>query len=415
MQGLHLTADLYQCACDRRLLTDAERLAEFCRQLTLESGLTIVGEKWHTFPEFQGQPGGVTGMLLLMESHLAVHTWPERGGVTLDVYVCNFQTDNSSKAQRLMDGLVAGFQARMAQCERLFRGEASGPTAEGELLTEPMGLSAAHGFRFTRRLLERRTQYQTLELLESPQLGRCLRLDGVFMTSEADEFFYHETLIHPAATAHPSPHSALIIGGGDGGALEELLKHSTIQRAVLVELDQDVIDVARVHLQSIHRGAFDDPRVTLHIGDGAQYISSTEERFDLIFLDLTDPETIAGPLYTRDFFDRCRQRLTPNGALVLHMGLPFFENKKVSSLAATISETFAKIRGYGAFVPLYGGYWAMAVASDGLDPTALTADEVARRLAKRGICDLQYYSPYVHGALFALPPFHQKLLSSAAA
>lgn len=112
MQGLHLTADLYDCDCDASLLIIADTLSEVCRQQTIESGLTLVAEKWHTFPDYNGEPGGVTGMLLLAESHLAVHTWPERKGVTLDVYVCNFQDDNSAKAERLMHSLVGACSYR---------------------------------------------------------------------------------------------------------------------------------------------------------------------------------------------------------------------------------------------------------------------------------------------------------------
>ena len=297
MQGLHLTADLYECACSPRLLTDAETLARVCRELTLKSGLTIVDETWHTFPDYQGQPGGVTGTLLLMESHLAIHTWPERGGVTLDVYVCNFETDNSGKAQQLMDDLVAEFKPGNAQYEHLLRGDADGPATQGELITEPVSDAgtSVYGFRFDRRLLTRQTPYQLLEVLESKHLGRTLRLDGCFMTSDADEFFYHETLVHPAALAHPDPRSALVIGGGDGGALEELLKHRTIERATLVELDREVVDVSREYLPKIHRGALDDQRVTLRFEDGMKFVSTTDERFDLIYLDLTDPGTPASP------------------------------------------------------------------------------------------------------------------------
>ena len=160
MQGLHLTADLYDCACDASIMIDAETLAALCRTHTLDVGLTLVGEKWHTFPEYQGEPGGVTGMLLLAESHLAIHTWPERNGVTLDVYVCNFEGDNSSKAERLMNELEAAFKPGRAQRNRLMRGEADGPGPEGELLLENLNDNSVYGFRFARRLLTRQTDYQ---------------------------------------------------------------------------------------------------------------------------------------------------------------------------------------------------------------------------------------------------------------
>lgn len=410
MQGLHLTADLYFCRSDAALLTDEAALAGLCRQATLDAGLTIVGEKWHVFPDYQGQPGGVTGMLLLAESHLAVHTWPERSGVTLDVYVCNFEADNSARAERLMNQIEAAFQPQQRQRQRLMRGERDGPASGRELLLESLGENGEYGFRFDRRILERDTGLQRLELLESRELGLALRLDGCLMTSEADEAFYHEALIHPAALVHPAPRRALIVGGGDGGALEELLKHNSLDAVTLVELDGAVIDVAREHLDAIHRGSFDDPRATIRIQDGAAFVRECGETFDLVYLDLTDPETPAGPLYTREFFQACQSVLTPGGALILHLGSPFHEPDQVSGLAAALGDVFAQVHGYGLHIPLYGSYWALAVASDAIDPTALSAQDIEARMQARGLGELQVYSPEFHGALFALPARYRRLM-----
>ncbi len=413
MQGLHLTADLYNCACDSKLLIDATQLADLCRSRTVDAGLTLVAEKWHTFPDYEGQPGGVTGMLLLAESHLAIHTWPERAGVTLDVYVCNFMDDNSAKAERLMRELLGSFQAKNEQIERLQRGDETGPGAQGELLLESLDATSVYGFRFNRRILERQTPYQRLELLESPELGRSLRLDGHFMTSEADEFFYHEALVHPAAIAHPDPKRALIVGGGDGGAAEELLKHPSIEALTLVELDEQVVEVARSHLQAINKGALDDPRVTVRIQDGAEFLAAAEPGFDLILLDLTDPETPAGPLYTEDFFRQCQRVLAPGGALVLHLGSPFHERDQVRGMAQTLRAVFSQVHGYGVHIPLYGAYWALAVVSDQLNPLSLDPAQVQARIDARGIGDLQYYNAEVHGGLFALPNYYRALLEPA--
>ena len=410
MQGLHLTADLYHCACATSLLTDAEALAAVCRTHTLDAGLTLVAEKWHTFPDFHGQPGGVTGMLLLAESHLAVHTWPERQGVTLDVYVCNFTGDNSDKAEQLIHVLEQTFQPGQSQRQRLQRGDEKGPSEAGELLLESLDRHSVYGFRFPRRLLTRRTAYQHLELLESPRLGRTLRLDGHFMTAEAEEFFYHEALVHPAAIAHPAPRTALVIGGGDGGAVEELLKHPGIEEVALVELDGQVIDVARAYLQNIHHGALDDPRVKLRIEDGAAFVADTDQRFDLVLLDLTDPETPAGPLYTREFFARCKRVLAPGGAMVLHLGAPFHEPDQIRSLSASLASVFAQVHGYGLHIPLYGAYWALALVSDTLNPLSIDTDRVRQRLEERRIGHLNYYNPEIHGALFALPNYYRVLM-----
>ncbi len=348
-------------------------------------------------------------MLLLAESHLAVHTWPERGGVTLDVYVCNFSADNSAKAERLMAELVAALQPTRTLTNRLQRGSID-PEAGNDLALESLNAHSVFGYRIRQRLETRRTAHQLLEVYDTPQFGRLLRLDGHFMTSEREEYFYHECLVHPAAIAHPAPRRALIIGGGDGGAAEELLKHPSIERVVVAELDAGVVEVSRQYLEAVHHGVFSDPRLELRIGDGFAYMRQTDERYDLVLLDLTDPETPAGPLYTAEAFASVKRVLNPGGALVLHLGTPVFEPEQVRRIAADLRASFAGVHCYGLYIPLYGAYWGLAVAADALDPTAISRSVVADRLAERGIRDLQYYNADVHGALFALPNYYRALL-----
>ena len=410
MQGLHLTADLYDCQGPAALFTSADALSDLCRTHTLGAGLTLVAERWHTFPDHQGAPGGVTGMLLLAESHLAIHTWPELGAVTLDVYVCNFTGDNTAKAHELLQAVQQAFAPLRTNRQQLQRGDAHGPLRDGDLVLESLDADTVYGFRFARRLLSQRTAFQEMELLESPQLGRTLRLDGRFMTSEADEFFYHEALVHPAALAHPAPRRALILGGGDGGAAEELLKHPSIEEVTLVDLDPAVVELARRELACIHRGSLDDPRVRVQYGDGAAFVRASGERFDLVLLDLTDPETPAGPLYAPAFFAQLRRVLAPGGAVVLHLGAPFHERAQVRTIAQGLHGAFERVSAYGLHIPLYGAYWGLAVASDSLAPARLPVDQVRARLERRGIADLQYYNAEVHGALFALPTFYRQLL-----
>ena len=185
-------------------------------------------------------------------------------------------------------------------------------------------LSAHSGAYFDGTLIDsRQTPYQLIEIFDTPDLGKLMRIDGANMASERDEFFYHECLVHPAAIAHPSPSRALVIGGGDGGAIEELLKHPSIERVVLAELDGAVIELARKHFQSIHRGAFDDPRVDIQLGDGTKFLHESGESWDLIYLDLTDPSGPAEALYAKPFLDDCHRALSRDGGLVLHIGSPF--------------------------------------------------------------------------------------------
>ena len=203
------------------------------------------------------------------------------------------------------------------------------------------------------------------------------------------------------------------MGGGDGGALEELLKHPTIEQVTLVDLDAEVIEVSRQHLQAINHGSLDNPRAKVIAGDGAEFVRSTTEKFDLVLLDLTDPETPAGPLYTTEFFVQCKQVLAEGGAMVLHLGAPFYEPEQVQSLSAKLGEVFTHVNAFGLHIPLYGSYWALAIVSDSMQPTQVDATEVEHRLQQRNISDLQYYNAQVHGALFALPNYYRKLLPEA--
>lgn len=417
LQGLHLTADLYACQCAPQLMTDPEAIAHLCRTRTEAAGLTRVDDRWVQFPEWQDQPGGVTGTLLLAESHLAIHTWPETGNVTLDVYVCNFSTDNSAKASQLLEDVVQAYRPQRVVRNRLLRGDigaaspqtSPAPEEEGWIV-ETLSSSAAFSYRGT--VLERQsTPHQSLELLQTPRFGRVLRLDGRFMTSEKEEFFYHEALVHPAAIAHPAPARCLIIGGGDGGAAEELLKHPSVREVVIAELDEQVVALARRQLRAVHRGALDDARVRIEIGDGMAYVDRSPGQFDLILMDLTDPDTPAGALYEPAALARMQRALAPGGALVLHLGSPVFHPAQVRTLLGYLSECFAHVSPYGLYIPLYGAYWGLAVASDALRPSGLAIPAVQERIDQRAIGRLQHYNAEVHGALFALPNYYRAMLA----
>ncbi len=413
MQGLHLTADLHGCGCDPGLLIDADRLAALCRHAVEGAGLTIVDERFFTFPDHEGEPGGVTGAVLLAESHLALHTWPERDGVTLDVYVCNFSTDNSDKAEGLLDALIVAFAPRAQQTNRILRGgdDPSSDVRDGELLLESLGPHAAYGLRVNRRLETIRSPYQLVEVFETGQFGRLFRLDGCYMTSEGDEFFYHEPMVHPAAITHGAPASALVIGGGDGGSSEELLKYPSMRRVVMAELDAVVIEIARRHLSEVHHGVFDDPRLEVRIGDAWDLVASIDETFDLIVLDLTDPDTPAERLYTGEFFAGLKRVLAPGGAISLHIGSPIFRPDVVARLVGLLREHFRHVRPMGNYVPLYGSYWGFAMASDALDPLEIEPAEVERRIEANGLQSLSYYNGDTHRALFALPNYFRRVIA----
>ncbi|MFN3985891.1 MAG: polyamine aminopropyltransferase [Rhodocyclaceae bacterium] len=281
-----------------------------------------------------------------------------------------------------------------------------------EALNEHAGFYVAGG-----KLIEQgASPYQQYEVWETPQFGKLFRLDGYFMTSERDEFFYHENLIHVPALAHAGPRSALIIGGGDGGSAEELFKHPSMARVVLVELDAKVVDIARTHLQAVHRGALDDPRLELRIEDGLKYVGeiapAAGERFDLIVLDLTDPIGPAEALYTETFFRDCKAILAEGGAITLHIGAPIYQAERMQRLLRNLRAVFGLVCPYFMYIPLYGSQWGMACASDSLDPRSVPAEELDARLRARALGNLDYYNGAVHHAQFALPNYLRELTTS---
>jgi len=273
-------------------------------------------------------------------------------------------------------------------------------------------LNASSGVYFEGTLLERRrTPFQLLEVYDTPELGRMFRLDGANMTSERDEFFYHENLVHPAAAAHPAPRRALVIGGGDGGSSEELLKHSTLEVVHMAELDPEVIAVSKAQFERVHRGAFADRRLKVTVGDGLEYLRTTPVRYDLVTMDLTDPVGPSVMLYTPETFALAKGAMAEGGALTLHIGSPFSHPERVRETIGSLRKVYRLVTPYFVHIPLYGSVWGFACASDSLDPRAVSAERIEAVIAARGIGDLQYYNGEVHRALFALPNYIRKLLA----
>lgn len=273
-------------------------------------------------------------------------------------------------------------------------------------------LTSGSGVYFEATLIEsRQSPHQLIEVFDTPELGKLMRIDGANMLSERDEFFYHENLIHPAAMTHPSPRRVLIIGGGDGGSAEEMLKHPSIEKIVIAELDAAVIEMARKHFRAVHRGALDDARVEIQIGDGTNSLRASGGQWDLIILDLTDPGGPADALYTPEFYAHCRRALRDGGALVAHLGSPFSHLARFILGMNRLRAIYKSVAPYFVHIPAYGATWGFAVASDTLDPRSLSAVEIDARLAERDIGDRRFYYGDTHRALFALPGYLRDTLA----
>jgi spermidine synthase len=286
----------------------------------------------------------------------------------------------------------------------------SGDLAPGvmtEYLTDDWGLFV----RSAATIASFRSAYQAVEVHDSEPFGKLFRLDGHFMTSERDEFFYHENLVHIAALAHGGPERALIVGGGDGGSAEELLKHPSIRAVTIAEIDASVIDISRQHLEAVHHGALDDPRVSIRVGDGFQFVRESDEIYDLIVLDLTDPGGPSTELYTPDFYRACASRLTPSGAMTMHLASPVAHPARIRETLADLRRAFKRVTPYLTSVPLYGGLWMMACCSANLDPREQSPMAIDLRIAQRGITGLQYVNGETYRAALALPNFVRTLVA----
>lgn len=267
--------------------------------------------------------------------------------------------------------------------------------------------------RITDILCERRTAFQDVTVFENPQFGRVLALDGVIQTTENDEFCYHEMLAHVPILAHGAAASVAIVGGGDGGVLEEVLKHP-VERAVMVEIDREVVDICRAYLPSICGDAFDDPRAELVVADGARFMKEGDEPFDVIIVDSTDPIGASRALFERRFYADCRRRLSERGILVTQSGVTFMQEDVARATHAGMRPLFADAALYLTQVPSYGaGYMMLGWGCRSELPRRTPIEEIQRRCAAAGL-ETRYYSPRVHAASFWLPGYISAILDRSA-
>ncbi len=257
---------------------------------------------------------------------------------------------------------------------------------------------------------ETKTEHQHLIIFDNPEFGRVLALDGVVQTTERDEFIYHEMLAHTPIFAHGAARNVLIIGGGDGGMLEEVLKHRSVEAAVQVEIDDTVVELSKEHLRSICGDAYEDPRTELVIADGVEFVNDTDRKFDVIIVDSTDPIGPGEVLFGRRFYGGCKQCLAAGGILVTQNGVPFVQGKELSGTLSVFRELFESVACYRAGVPAYiGGDMTFGWGSDNIECVNVALEKLQGRFEDSGI-ETGYYTPDVHRGAFALPPYISRLI-----
>jgi len=270
-----------------------------------------------------------------------------------------------------------------------------------ELQTPDLALSC----RVKKVLHEEKTPFQELAVYDTAQFGRMLVLDNVIQTTVKDEFVYHEMITHVGLNTHPRPRRVLVIGGGDGGAIREILKHRTVEKVTLVEIDGRVIEAAKRFLPEIS-GALDDPRVEVALADGIRHVKEQRGVYDLIVIDSTDPVGPAEGLFSAAFYRDVYEALSEDGLFTAQTESPFFNGDLITRVFREVAGVFPVARLYLACVPTYpGGLWTFTLGSKKYDP--LNVETVSLPAL-----DTRYYSPAVHRSAFVLPPFVADLVKT---
>ena len=266
------------------------------------------------------------------------------------------------------------------------------------------------GFRMTyeakRVIYEAHTEHQHLVLFEHPFFGKILMLDGATQVTTADEFVYHEMMTHVPILAHGNAREVLIVGGGDCGIAEEVLKHKAVKRLTQVEIDASVVEFSKEHFPEFTEPVLADKRFDLVIADGMKYVAKTDRRFDVIIVNSTDPHGPGKVLFSQKFYAECRRCMTAGGVMVTQNGVPMFQSDELTSAIVKFRKLFADGYCYVAAIPTYvGGHMAMGWATDNTKMRQLSVKTIAERYRKAGRFQTKYWTPEVHVAAFALPRF----------
>lgn len=260
-------------------------------------------------------------------------------------------------------------------------------------------------FKIKRKIIEKKTKYQKVEVYESTKFGEILMIDGLIQSVERWEESYHESLVHPSLFIHPDPEDILIIGGGEGATLREVLKHP-VKKAKMVDIDGEVVEIARKYLK-FDRGAFKDKRAEVIIEDGFKFLKETDDLYDVIIMDATDPgEEPSNPLYTEEFFNLCFNSLKKNGIFVTQGGTPIFLNHdRIKNVYEKLKKVFKNVKVYKS--PVFGLLpdWVFFIATKG-------KIKVEKKPKKEIKIPLIFYTPEIHQSLFSLPLFLQQFLDS---
>ena len=408
--GQHLLLDYWDC--DRSLLNDAKELTRILEHAAAAAGATVISTQSHSF-----ETQGVTAITLLAESHISIHTWPESGYASVDIYTCG-TCDPHLSHQVMIEELSVG-HVKSINITRGLAGESRQLSSSDSKPPSRAGLEADktwftegtvpgerhghvnHGFHISELVHQQQTPFQECLIFDNPVYGRVLVLDGLVQLTTFDEHIYHEMLVHPPMFAHPQPRRVAIIGGGDGGTLREVLRHDP-QEVVMIDIDEQFVRIAEQHLPSLSAGSFDDARVTLLFEDAMLALKRYENEFDVVIIDCNDAVGPAEPLFEEPFYKLVARALRADGTCSVQGG-PALDSAFLLQVQQRMANCLGQTIGHRLTIPSYHcGDYIFFVASNGQNPAGPDREALAKLQATRGIAT-RYWSPDQHHASQALP------------
>lgn len=423
--GRHVLVELY--GCSNELLNDVNFIEKSMVAAAEEAGATVINSTFHHF-----SPYGVSGVVVIQESHLAIHTWPEYGYAAIDLFTCGTSVDPWVSYQFLEKELKASHGSSMElrrgqerlmtrtelkenvprDQEKYDQNEKIEPSYKRNVWfterDENMALSLRHDGEL---LFSDKSDFQKVEVYNTYAYGRMLTLDGLVMCTEKDEYVYHELITHIGLLSHPNPKRILVIGGGDGGTVREICKHESIEKITMVEIDGMVIDASKKYLPTLS-SHLNHAKLELIIGDGIEYLKTAEaNQFDMIVIDNSDPVGPSEGIFTKGFYEDAYRCLKEDGILTGQSESPRFNTKVYQELYSMLREVFGqeKVHCFLGHIPTYpSGLWSFTFCSKGnLHPTERLDKKKAAAFSKKHI--LKYYNEDIHTAAFALPNFVRDL------
>lgn len=421
--GRHVLIELYDCPT--QLLDEVVQIEKLLRQAAIEMGATIINSNFHHF-----SPYGVSGVVIIQESHLTIHTWPEYNYAAIDCFTCGEEVDplvafnflnKAFEAKRhSLTQLKRGIYDQVGHVEKLLNDRVEKtpkPNKQNKRQVwftdrdENVAISLRHKGDL---LFREQSDIQLVEVYDTYEYGRMLAIDKVIMCTERDEHGYHEMIVHvPMMSNWGNIKKVLVIGGGDGGCIRELLRYDYLVSVTMVEIDEIVVKAVKEHLPTLS-SAFNHPKLNLKFEDGIEYLKkAADNQFDLIIIDAPDPIGPAEGLFELEFFQNAYRCLSTNGILVGQSESPYYNEMAFKDCIAYLSQIFGKdkVDCFLTFIPTYtSGMWSFSFASKG-EVKPIVSTKIQNQLSNFVKTEqLGYYNGDVHRAAFALPNFVKKII-----